>query len=91
MRSGQSVDFLTMTHASSFALIGNTKQITDQLSSLLKRCVRSGIRFKYVVLQPIPNPPSPDAGVESFLERVPREVLSAVKKSLGNEENCQEL
>ena len=38
------------------------------------------IDFEYVVLQPIPNPPTPDLGAHAYIERVPREILSAVKE-----------
>jgi hypothetical protein len=40
------------------------------------------IEFEYVVLQPIPNPPTPDLGKESYIERVPERILSTVRNSL---------
>jgi hypothetical protein len=36
-----------------------------------------------VVLHPIPNPPTPDEGPGSYLERVPREILPAVRNALS--------
>ena len=48
-----------------------------------KDCLISGLEFKYVVLQPMPNPPSPDPEYQSFLERVPREILPGVRESLA--------
>ena len=39
--------------------------------------------FEYVVLQPIPNPPTPDLGNEAYIERVPEHILSAVRNALN--------
>jgi hypothetical protein len=40
------------------------------------------IEFEYVVLQPIPNPPTPDLGKESYMEQVPAHILSIVRNAL---------
>ena len=77
------VDFLDEKHADNFCLRGNASQITDQIVSILKGCHELKIDFEYVVLQPIPNPPTPDSGSSSYIERVPKEILSAVKKAIG--------
>jgi len=82
-QSGEVVDFLDEKHADNFCLRGNASQITDQIVSILKGCHELKIDFEYVVLQPIPNPPTPDSGSSSYIERVPKEILSAVKKAIG--------
>jgi hypothetical protein len=38
--------------------------------------------FDYVVLHPIPNPPSPDEGEAGYMARVAREVLPRVRRAL---------
>ena len=53
-------------------------------TEVLKKCNDIGIEFEYVVLHPIPNPPIPDNGPNAYLEKIPREVLSQVKKNLAN-------
>ena len=51
--------------------------------SLINDLTSLGINFEYVVLHPIPNPPAPDPGSRSYLERVPAEIISEVKSILG--------
>ncbi len=80
--SGRVVDFLAPEHARSFALIGNAKSISIQLVEIISEASVLGIEFEYIVLQPIPNPPTPDPGPDSYLERVPKEIISVVKESL---------
>ena len=38
--------------------------------------------FDYVVLHPIPNPPSPDEGESGYTARMAREVLPRVREAL---------
>jgi len=82
IQSGGVVDFLGKNHADAFCLRGNAGQITDQIVSILKGCHELKIDFEYVVLQPIPNPPTPDLGTQAYIERVPREILSVVKETI---------
>ena len=82
--SGRAVDFLSPEHARSFALIGDAKSISTQLVEIISEASVLGIDFEYVVLQPIPNPPTPDPGPDSYLERVPKEIISVVKKSIDS-------
>ena len=81
--SGKSVDFLTEQQARSFCLLGNADSISAQIITILTQCDELGINFEYVVLQPIPNPPTPDVGSDSYLEKVPREIIAPVKASIG--------
>ena len=82
LTSGKAVDFLTEDQARAFCLIGNAKSIANQIVSLLKDANALGIDFEYVVLHPIPNPPEPDLGPQSYLERVPAEIIPEVKHLL---------
>jgi hypothetical protein len=40
------------------------------------------VGFDYVVLHPIPNPPSPDEGDRGYMARMAREVLPRVRHAL---------
>ena len=82
IQSGKAVDFISENLAKAFCLMGGTNQITNQIVQILKECMNIGIEFEYVVLHPIPNPPIPDNGPSAYLERIPKEVLSRVKKIL---------
>ena len=82
LSSGTAVDFLTEDQARSFCFMGNSQMITSQVVSLIKNSTSLGIDFEYVVLHPIPNPPAPDPGSRSYLERVPAEIISEVKSIL---------
>tara|TARA_B100000686_G_scaffold270331_1_gene286656 strand:+ start:4745 stop:5830 length:1086 start_codon:yes stop_codon:yes gene_type:complete len=81
--SGNVVNFISAEQARSFALVGGSDDIFSQLIKILFTAAASGIEFDHVVLHPIPNPPTPDEGPESYLERVPREILPAVRKALS--------
>jgi len=50
---------------------------------LLTELYNLDIEFEYVVLHPIPNPPTPDYGPDAYLERVPSEILPIVRDSLA--------
>lgn len=80
--SGKAVNFLNEDQARSFSLSGNSTSITSQISALLRDSHLLGVDFDYVVLHPIPNPPTPDNGASSYLERVPTEIISKVKEML---------
>ena len=55
-------------------------EIVDQLVKVLRA---SPVAFEYVVLHPIPNPPSPDEGDRGYTARVAREILPRVRQALG--------
>jgi 5,10-methylenetetrahydromethanopterin reductase len=78
--SGRVVDFLSDEVARSFCLAGDAVAIVDQLVAVLEGCDAA---FDWVVLHPIPNPPMPDTGAGSYLERVAREVLPAARERLA--------
>ena len=78
--SGRVVEFLSDEIARSFCLVGNAEAIVDQLVAVLDD---STVSFDWVVLHPIPNPPMPDRGATSYLERIAREVLPAARERLG--------
>ena len=81
--SGSVVDFISTEQARSFALVGGNDDISTQLLNVLYTAAENDIEFEHVVLHPIPNPPTPDEGPESYLERVPREILPAVRNALS--------
>ena len=83
IESGRSVDFLSERHADAFCLRGDAPQIANQIIQILEECKVLDIEFEYVVLQPIPNPPTPDLGNEAYIERVPEHILSAVRNALN--------
>ena len=80
--SGNAVDFLTEDQARAFCLMGNAESIANQIVSLLNDAHSLGVDFEFVVLHPVPNPPEPDFGPQSYLERVPTEIISEVKRLL---------
>ena len=80
--AGKLVDFIPDEFAHSFCFIGNSDQVSNQIIDFLKECHSIGIDFEYVLLHPVPDPPMPDLGSNSYLERFPREVLSKVKEAL---------
>ncbi|MDC0035771.1 LLM class flavin-dependent oxidoreductase [Chloroflexi bacterium] len=82
IQSGRVVDFLDDSHVNAFCLRGNASQITDQIVRILRKCHKLKIDFEHVVLQPIPNPPTPDLGGQAYIERVPREILASVRESV---------
>ena len=77
--SGRVVDFLPVEAADAFALRGGPADVADQLVATLRRAPTA---FEYVVLHPIPNPPSPDEGDRGYMARVAREVLPRVRRAL---------
>jgi len=77
--SGRVVDFLPVDAADAFSLRGGPTQVADQLVDVLRR---APAEFDYVVLHPIPNPPSPDDPERGYTVRVAREVLPRVRLAL---------
>ena len=77
--SGRVVDFLPTEAADAFALRGGPAEIVTQLVSVLRSAPAA---FDYVVLHPIPNPPTPDDAERGYTARVAREILPAVRQAL---------
>ena len=78
--SGRVVDFLPAAAADAFSLRGGSMQVADQLVDVLRG---APVEFDYVVLHPIPNPPSPDDPERGYTARVAREVLPRVRRALA--------
>jgi 5,10-methylenetetrahydromethanopterin reductase len=78
--SGGVVDFLPAAAADAFALRGGPDDIVAQLVATLRG---SPAEFDYVVLHPIPNPPTPDEGERGYTARVAREILPRVRAALA--------
>jgi len=78
--SGRVVDFLDTTVADAFSLRGGPAEVAGQLVEALRR---APAEFDYVVLHPIPNPPSPDDPERGYTARVAREVLPRVRRALA--------
>jgi 5,10-methylenetetrahydromethanopterin reductase len=78
--SGRVVEFLPTEAADAFALRGGASEIVKQLVAVLRS---SPAEFDYVVLHPIPNPPTPDEGERGYTARVAREILPAVRRALS--------
>ena len=78
--SGRAVDFLPASAADAFALRGGPTEIVSQLAAALRA---SHAEFDYVVLHPIPNPPTPDEGEHGYMARVAREILPRVREALA--------
>ena len=78
--SGRVVEFLDSEVADAFSLRGGPAQVADQLVEVLRR---APAEFDYVVLHPIPNPPSPDDPDRGYTARVAREVLPRVRRLLA--------
>lgn len=81
--SGTAVNFLSDEQALAFSLLGDAKMIISQIVGLIKEASELSIDFDYIVLHPIPNPRYPDLGSESYMERVPVEIIDDVKKALS--------
>jgi len=78
--SGRVVDFLPTAAADAFALRGGPVEIADQCVRVL---TAAPANFDYVVLHPIPNPPTPDDPVKGYTTRVAREVLPRIRQALA--------
>jgi alkanesulfonate monooxygenase SsuD/methylene tetrahydromethanopterin reductase-like flavin-dependent oxidoreductase (luciferase family) len=78
--SGRVVDFLPPAAADAFCLRGGPGAVAEQLLAVLRA---SPVAFEYVVLHPIPNPPSPDDPERGYMARVAREVLPRVRAALA--------
>jgi alkanesulfonate monooxygenase SsuD/methylene tetrahydromethanopterin reductase-like flavin-dependent oxidoreductase (luciferase family) len=80
VESGRLVDFLPEAAADAFCVRGNAEDVAGQLVAALS----TGIDFEIVVTQPVPNPPAPGAaGGPTFMERMAREVIPAVREARG--------
>jgi 5,10-methylenetetrahydromethanopterin reductase len=78
--SGRVVDFLPASAADAFSLRGGPEEVAERLIAVLRAAPAP---FDYVVLHPIPNPPTPDEGERGYTARVAREVLPRVRRALG--------
>jgi 5,10-methylenetetrahydromethanopterin reductase len=78
--SGRVVDFLPRAAADAFCLRGGPAEIVEQL---LRAIGDAGTAFDYIVLHPIPNPPTPDDPERGYMVRVAREVLPRVRALLS--------
>ena len=77
--SGRAVDFLPAAAADAFCLRGGTADIVEQLLRVIGDAPTA---FDYIVLHPIPNPPTPDDLEHGYMARVAREVLPRVRARL---------
>jgi hypothetical protein len=73
------VDFLPREVASAFCLHGGPAAIVEQLLEVIGG---SPVPFEYIVLHPIPNPPSPDHPEHGYAARVAREILPPLRSRL---------
>jgi len=78
--SGRVVEFLPESAADAFSLRGGPAEVAGRLIDVLRAPPAD---FDYVVLHPIPNPPSPDEGESGYTARMAREVLPRVRRELG--------
>jgi 5,10-methylenetetrahydromethanopterin reductase len=78
--SGRVVDFLPPAAAAAFCLRGGPPDIVAQLLDVLGAAPAP---FEYVVLHPIPNPPTPDDLDSGYTARVAREILPHIRAKLG--------
>ena len=79
--SGRVVDFLPASAADAFSLRGGPIGVAERLMNALRS---APAEFDYVVLHPIPNPPTPDDPERGYMARVAREVLPRVRRGLGD-------
>ena len=82
--SGRVVDFLPAAAADAFCLRGRPADIAEQLLAVIGA---SPVPFEYVVLHPIPDPPTPDDPERGYMTRVARELLPLVRSRLGARES----
>ena len=78
--SGRVVNFLSTDAADAFSLRGGPGDIVKQLVAVLTSAPAA---FDYVVLHPIPNPPTPDEGARGYMARVAREILPDARRLLA--------
>ena len=78
--SGAAVDFLPASAADAFCLRGGPEEIAEQLVTVIRA---APVAFEYVVLHPIPNPPTPDHPERGYTARVAREILPRVRAQLA--------
>jgi alkanesulfonate monooxygenase SsuD/methylene tetrahydromethanopterin reductase-like flavin-dependent oxidoreductase (luciferase family) len=78
--SGRVVDFLPASAADAFSLRGGPSEVAERLIGVLRS---APAEFDYVVLHPIPNPPTPDDPERGYMARMAREVLPRVRRGLG--------
>ncbi len=79
--SGRAVEFLPASAADAFSLRGGPIEVADRLIEVLRS---APAEFSYVVLHPIPNPPTPDDPERGYMARMARDVLPRVRRALGN-------
>jgi 5,10-methylenetetrahydromethanopterin reductase len=77
--SGRVVDFLPEAAADAFCLRGGATGVVEQLLRVIGEAPTA---FDYIVLHPIPNPPTPDDLEHGYMARVAREVLPSVRARL---------
>jgi 5,10-methylenetetrahydromethanopterin reductase len=82
--SGRVVDFLPGAAADAFSLHGGPRELAERLIGVL-RSARA--EFDYVVLHPIPNPPTPDDPERGYMARMARDVLPLVRREWGESEH----
>jgi alkanesulfonate monooxygenase SsuD/methylene tetrahydromethanopterin reductase-like flavin-dependent oxidoreductase (luciferase family) len=73
------VDFLPPAAADAFALRGGPEQIAERLAAVIRAAATD---LEYVVLHPMPNPPTPDDPERGYTARMAREVLPRVRRTL---------
>ena len=79
--SGRVVDFLPASAADAFSLHGGPGDVAERLMEVLRSAPAP---FDYVVLHPIPNPPTPDDPERGYMARMAREVLPRVRQGLDS-------
>jgi 5,10-methylenetetrahydromethanopterin reductase len=79
--SGRVVDFLPPAAADAFSLHGGPARIVEQLLGVIRGTPTT---LDYIVLHPIPDPPTPDDPERGYTTRVAREVLPEVRAKLGD-------
>jgi 5,10-methylenetetrahydromethanopterin reductase len=79
--SGRVVEFLPPIAADAFSVRGGPVEVAERLIDVLRS---APAEFDYVVLHPIPNPPTPDDAERGYMARMAREVLPRVRRGLGD-------
>jgi len=78
--SGRAVDFLPESAGEAFSLRGSPAEIAQRLIDVL--CA-TPVALEYVVLQPIPNPTTPDDREQGYMARMARDVLPRVRRAVA--------